>query len=73
MTDALSFFQTQTQAQRKIMEMKREVIIREAAHSISDDQRTVEDKLTELDSMKPKPYGTLHAVTVFTSIFLLPF
>ncbi|XP_078437910.1 peroxisomal nicotinamide adenine dinucleotide carrier-like [Wolffia australiana] len=53
--------QTQTQAERKIMEIKRETIIREAAESISNDQRTLEDKLAELESTKPKPYGTLRA------------
>ncbi|CAA7406925.1 unnamed protein product [Spirodela intermedia] len=53
--------QTHTQAERKIMEMKREAIIRDAAETILPDQRTFEDNLAELDSMKPKPYGTFHA------------
>ncbi|MQL70521.1 hypothetical protein Taro_002856 [Colocasia esculenta] len=53
--------QTQTQAERKIVEAKREAILREEADSTSADQRTVADKLAELDSIKPRPYGTITA------------
>uniref|UniRef100_A0A1D1ZJ35 Mitochondrial substrate carrier family protein Q n=1 Tax=Anthurium amnicola TaxID=1678845 RepID=A0A1D1ZJ35_9ARAE len=56
--------QTRTQAERKIMEAKREAILREEAEGTSSEHRTVEDKLAELDSIKPQPYGTFHAVYV---------
>lgn len=54
--------QTHTQAERKIMEGKRESLMREASESCSLDSYTVKDKLAELDSVKPRPYGTLQAV-----------
>ncbi|XP_010266330.1 PREDICTED: peroxisomal nicotinamide adenine dinucleotide carrier-like isoform X2 [Nelumbo nucifera] len=54
--------QTHTQAERKIMEAKREAILREASISNSTDLSTLQDKLDELDSIKPRPYGTTYAV-----------
>ncbi|GAV63565.1 Mito_carr domain-containing protein [Cephalotus follicularis] len=53
--------QTHTQAQRKILEGKREALLADASES-SLGGSNLEDKLAELDSMKPQPYGTLHAV-----------
>ncbi|KAG6648164.1 hypothetical protein I3843_07G126400 [Carya illinoinensis] len=52
--------QTHTQAERKIMEKRREALLREASERSLVDS-TLSDKLTELDSEKPRPYGTLHA------------
>ncbi|XP_059634761.1 peroxisomal nicotinamide adenine dinucleotide carrier-like isoform X2 [Cornus florida] len=52
--------QTHTQAERKIMEAKREALLREASEN-SLMESTLQDKLDELDSTKPHPYGTLHA------------
>lgn len=53
--------QTHTQAEKNIMEAKRDAILREASESGSRDLSTFQDKLAELDSTKPRPYGTLHA------------
>ncbi|XP_015575851.1 peroxisomal nicotinamide adenine dinucleotide carrier isoform X2 [Ricinus communis] len=52
--------QTHTQAERKITEGKKEALLREASESGSTGT-TLQEKLTELDSIKPRPYGTLHA------------
>ncbi|XP_021671744.1 peroxisomal nicotinamide adenine dinucleotide carrier isoform X2 [Hevea brasiliensis] len=52
--------QTHTQAEKKIMERKKEVLIREASESGLQGS-ALQDKLAELDSIKPRPYGTLHA------------
>ncbi|KAM7257194.1 hypothetical protein ACFE04_012935 [Oxalis oulophora] len=52
--------QTNTQAEKKIMEGKREALLQEASENGLVDA-TLEDKLTELDSIKPRPYGTLQA------------
>ncbi|KAE8709793.1 Peroxisomal nicotinamide adenine dinucleotide carrier [Hibiscus syriacus] len=52
--------QTQTQAERKIMESRKEALLREASeNSITD--TTLQEKLGELDSTKPRPYGTIQA------------
>lgn len=53
--------QTHTQAERKIMERKREELLREASENNGMD--ALQQKLAELDSMKPKPYGTLQAAS----------
>ncbi|KDP36704.1 hypothetical protein JCGZ_07995 [Jatropha curcas] len=52
--------QTHTQAERKIVEGKKEALLREVSEggSISP---SVQVKLAELDTTKPRPYGTLHA------------
>ncbi|XP_043702685.1 peroxisomal nicotinamide adenine dinucleotide carrier-like [Telopea speciosissima] len=58
--------QTHTQAETKIMEAKREAILREAAAtaptSLMDVSTALQDKLSKLDSIKPSPYGTAQAV-----------
>ncbi|CAL0318538.1 unnamed protein product [Lupinus luteus] len=51
--------QTHTQAERKIMEEKKEAIRREASES-SITGSTLQDKVAELESIKP--FGTIHAV-----------
>jgi hypothetical protein len=43
------------------MEERKEVLLREASESGLIDS-TLQEKLAELDSEKPRPYGTLHAV-----------
>ncbi|XP_059459899.1 peroxisomal nicotinamide adenine dinucleotide carrier-like [Corylus avellana] len=52
--------QTHTQAERKIMEERREALLREASERSLIDS-TLQEKLAELDSEKPRPHGTLHA------------
>lgn len=52
--------QTRTQAEQKIMEAKKEALLREYSES-SLIGSSLHDKLRELDSVKPNPYGTLHA------------
>ncbi|KHN29562.1 Mitochondrial substrate carrier family protein Q [Glycine soja] len=52
--------QTHTQAQRKIMEEKKEALRKAASESTIADS-TLQDKLAELNSIKPRPYGTIHA------------
>lgn len=59
----MTFFvclKTHTQAERKIMEGKREALMKEASESSTGS--TLQDKLAELDSIKPRPYGTFPAV-----------
>lgn len=55
--------QTHTQVERKIMEGKREALFRKASESSSVGS-TLQEKLTELDSIKPRPYGSLQAVCI---------
>ncbi|XP_050230467.1 peroxisomal nicotinamide adenine dinucleotide carrier-like isoform X2 [Mercurialis annua] len=52
--------QTHTQAERKIMEGKKEALSREAFESGSTGL-ALQEKLAQLDSIQPRPYGTLHA------------
>ncbi|XAR64314.1 hypothetical protein NMG60_11024600 [Bertholletia excelsa] len=52
--------QTRTQAERKIMEAKREALLVESSENNLLDS-SLQNKLAELDSIKPHPYGTLHA------------
>ncbi|KAK6228816.1 Mitochondrial substrate/solute carrier - like 10 [Theobroma cacao] len=52
--------QTHTQAERKIAELKREALLREASENSLISSR-LQDKLAELDSTKPHPYGTIQA------------
>ncbi|KAL2906905.1 Peroxisomal nicotinamide adenine dinucleotide carrier [Bienertia sinuspersici] len=52
--------QTQTQAERNIMERKRDALLREASQNRAI-ASTLQDKLAELESLKPSPYGTLKA------------
>ncbi|URE34140.1 Mitochondrial carrier protein [Musa troglodytarum] len=48
---------THTQAEKKIMEARKEAILREFAGTTY-----MEHELVKLDLMKPRPYGTFHAV-----------
>lgn len=54
--------QTHTQAERKTLEAKKEALTREASESNLIGS-SLQEKLAELDSIKPHPYGTLHAVS----------
>ncbi|ONI05294.1 hypothetical protein PRUPE_5G000200 [Prunus persica] len=52
--------QTHTQAERKIMEERKEALVKEASeNSLTGSELQV--KLAELDSIKPHPYGTWQA------------
>lgn len=51
------------------MESKKEALLKEASENSLTVSR-LEDKLAELDSTKPHPYGTIQAVGIFS--FLLP-
>ncbi|XP_010932196.1 peroxisomal nicotinamide adenine dinucleotide carrier isoform X2 [Elaeis guineensis] len=53
--------QTHTQAERKIMEAKREAMLMEASDADATDMEAFKEKLSELDSTKPHPFGTFHA------------
>ncbi|CAK9161170.1 unnamed protein product [Ilex paraguariensis] len=55
--------QTNTQAARKIVEAKREALLREFSES-SFLGSSLQDKLAELDPIKPRPYGTWQAVGI---------
>nr|GEU46833.1 peroxisomal nicotinamide adenine dinucleotide carrier-like [Tanacetum cinerariifolium] len=52
--------QTHTQAEQKILEAKKEALLRESSESNLIGS-SLNDKLRELESLKPNPYGTLHA------------
>ncbi|PON73273.1 Mitochondrial substrate/solute carrier [Trema orientale] len=52
--------QTHTQAERKIMEERKQSLLREASESTLMSS-TLHDKMVQLDSMRARPYGTLHA------------
>ncbi|CAM0872085.1 unnamed protein product [Alopecurus aequalis] len=54
--------QTHTQAERKVLESKRELLLKEVSRANSMDVSILKDKLAKLDSEKPRPYGTLQAV-----------
>ncbi|XP_042445997.1 peroxisomal nicotinamide adenine dinucleotide carrier-like isoform X2 [Zingiber officinale] len=49
--------QTHTQAERRIMEARKEAILKEYARITN-----VENELAKLELIKPQPYGTFHAV-----------
>lgn len=53
--------QTHTQAERKIMEAKREAMLMEASDADVTDIEAFKEKLSEIDSIKPRPYGTFNA------------
>ncbi|XP_073012361.1 peroxisomal nicotinamide adenine dinucleotide carrier-like [Typha latifolia] len=53
--------QTHTQAERKIMEAKREDMLRKMSATNSVDISDVKDKFVGTDSIKPRPYGTFDA------------
>ena len=50
------------------MEERKEALLREASESnlVSS---TLRDKLAQLDSIGARPYGTLHAVRIFSFLF----
>ncbi|KAK4371046.1 hypothetical protein RND71_010521 [Anisodus tanguticus] len=52
--------QTHTQAERKIVEAKRETLLKEASQNVLS-AISLEVQLAELDSSKPHPYGTFQA------------
>ncbi|KAK4408602.1 Peroxisomal nicotinamide adenine dinucleotide carrier [Sesamum angolense] len=52
--------QTHTQAERKIVEAKKEALIKEASGNVLSDS-SLSDQLALLDSIKPRPYGTFQA------------
>ena len=52
--------QTHTQAERKIMEAKREELLREDYENTF--MGALQEKLVELESIKPQPYGAFDAV-----------
>lgn len=54
--------QTHTQAERKILESKRELLLKEVSRANSMEVSILKDRLAKLDSEKPRPYGTLQAV-----------
>lgn len=62
----LFLLKTHTQAERKIMEERKEALLREASENGLTGSE-FQDKLAELDSIKPRPYGTLQAVGRFIS------
>ncbi|KAL8143437.1 hypothetical protein V2J09_016469 [Rumex salicifolius] len=53
--------QTQAQTERKIIERKKADLIMEAAESRLIGSSTLQERLVELDSVQPSPYGTLKA------------
>lgn len=46
------------------MEAKREAMLMEASDADATDIEALKEKLSELDSIKPYPYGTFHAVGI---------
>ncbi|KAL0460545.1 UNVERIFIED_CONTAM: Peroxisomal nicotinamide adenine dinucleotide carrier [Sesamum latifolium] len=52
--------QTHTQAERKIVEAKKEALIKEASENVLSDS-SLSAQLAVLDSIKPRPYGTFQA------------
>ncbi|KAM3314762.1 hypothetical protein ACQJBY_033511 [Aegilops geniculata] len=54
--------QTHTQAERKVIESKRELLLKEISRANPMDAHILKDRLAKLDSEKPRPYGTLQAV-----------
>lgn len=59
--------QTRTQAERKILEAKREALIKEARETRLS--CSLQEKLAEIDSMKLQPYGAFDAVRFLYSAF----
>ncbi|XP_044982344.1 peroxisomal nicotinamide adenine dinucleotide carrier-like [Hordeum vulgare subsp. vulgare] len=54
--------QTHTQAERKVIESKRELLLKEIPRANSMDAHILKDRLAKLDSEKPCPYGTIQAI-----------
>jgi len=51
------------------MDEKKEALRKAASESAIADS-TLQDKLDELNSMKPRPYGTIHAVSLLFHFLL---
>lgn len=62
----VSYPQTRTQAEKKIMEAKREDLLEEARENTL--MGPLQEKLVELESMKLQPYGTFDAVCLINRI-----
>ncbi|KAF4349391.1 hypothetical protein F8388_012561 [Cannabis sativa] len=58
---ALAGCTTHTQAERKIREERKESMAREVANSDQSSITLLHDNMAKLDSLKPTPYGTIHA------------
>ncbi|KAL6645115.1 hypothetical protein ACP70R_016723 [Stipagrostis hirtigluma subsp. patula] len=56
--------QTHTQAERKILESKRDLLLREISRANSLEVPILNDRLAKLESEKPHPYGTLQALQI---------
>ncbi|AQK95243.1 Peroxisomal nicotinamide adenine dinucleotide carrier-like [Zea mays] len=54
--------QTHTQAKRKILESKRELLLKEMSRANSLEVAVLKDRLVKLESEKARPYGTLQAI-----------
>ncbi|RLN18226.1 peroxisomal nicotinamide adenine dinucleotide carrier-like [Panicum miliaceum] len=54
--------QTHTQAERKILESKKDLLLKEISRANSLEVSILKDRLVKLESEKPHPYGTLQAV-----------
>jgi adenine nucleotide transporter 17 len=54
---------THTQAEKKIMESKKELLLKDVARANSIEVSILKDRLYKLDSEKPRPYGTIQAVS----------
>ncbi|PUZ42102.1 hypothetical protein GQ55_9G557700 [Panicum hallii var. hallii] len=54
--------QTHTQAERKILESKKDLLLKEISRAHSLEVSILKDRLVKLESEKPHPYGTLQAI-----------
>ncbi|CAN6313538.1 unnamed protein product, partial [Urochloa humidicola] len=54
--------QTHTQAERKILESKRDLLLKEISRANALEVSILKDRLVRLESEKPHPYGTFHAI-----------
>lgn len=72
MTFYIFHFQTQTQAERKIVEAKREALLKEASENVLT-YSSLQGHLAALDSIKPHPYGTFLAVNIIWSSLFFTF
>ncbi|CAN6307462.1 unnamed protein product [Urochloa humidicola] len=54
--------QTHTQAERKILESKRDLLLKEISRANSLEVSILKDRLVRLESEKPHPYGTFQAI-----------
>lgn len=64
----LASFQTHTQAERKILESKKDLLLKEISRANSLDVSILKDRLIKLESEKPHPYGTFQAVSSHSSM-----